>query len=128
MLSLIHIYAALIRFHFFPVFIIDRIYIGSKVLKDFTVLQRIRVREYSLIVLKIRIEQIKGSLVRGGVCDVFKILLRDIRAAEEINPFLRILLVWSVSRDYPGIQPEIGSLLGEDVYKRQYRWLSMRRC
>ena len=64
----------------------------------------------------ILIKQLISPDIRCGIRDIFKVHQRDVRAAEEVDPELGVPLVSGVSGDDPGVQPEVGSLLREDVF------------
>ena len=107
----------LLRFNFLPECIIEIIRLGSKITVNLRILQLICIREYRFIFLIFRIQDLERCLVRGCVGDVLEVLHRDIRAAEEDDPLLRVLLILRVVRDDPGIDPQVCSLFRKNVLK-----------
>ena len=72
--------------------------------------------EYRFVLKIFLIQQFKGTGVRCRICYVLKILCSNIRSAQEIDPLLRIFLVSCILRYDPGVDPEIGTFLGNSIF------------
>lgn len=79
--------SCLVCFYLLPHLIVHIIYFLAQILNALAVFQLGKIREHSLVILQLLVQQLKGALVRGSVGNVFKVLLCNVRAAQEVNPF-----------------------------------------
>ena len=77
--------------------------------------QRHRQEERSWYHCGVLVKRIDDGLIWRGVADVVKIEHGDVLAAQKIQKLFGVFLVCAVSRNEPGIDPEVGSLLRNRV-------------
>ena len=54
-------------------------------------------------------------LIWSGIVDIFKVFHGNLRAAEEVNPFLSVFFVFAGGGDNPTVEPDIGAFFWYDI-------------
>lgn len=66
--------SCLVCLYLLPHLIVHIIYFLAQILNALAVFQLGKIREHSLVILQLLVQQLKGALVRGSVGNVFKVL------------------------------------------------------
>ncbi len=117
-------FCRLIGLHFLPQLVVQAVRLLSQILEHLGIFQLVRVRKESLVILDFRFQKLLCCLVWGGIGNVFKIFLGNIRSAQEVNPLFCIFLIFRIFRDHPGVNPDIRSLLRDHVFQAVIQILS----
>ena len=99
----------------FPEIAVKLCGIAAELFVDRAVRKDIVRRKDRGIIAGVLVKRIDDGLIWRGVADVVKIEHGDVLAAQKIQKLFGVFLVCAVSRNEPGIDPEVGSLLRNRV-------------
>ena len=104
-----------IRTLMFPEIAVKLCGIAAELFVDRAVRKDIVRRKDRGIIAGVLVKRIDDGLIWRDVADVVKIEHGDVLAAQKIQKLFGVFLVCAVSRNEPGIDPEVGSLLRNRV-------------